>query len=55
MGLESKTFTIDTRMLTLNLVVAVVNSLSTKTHSSKEVTEFCFENADVKSLCWFKQ
>ena len=36
--------------LTLNFMVAVVNSLNTKAHSSKEMTEFCFENADVKSI-----
>ena len=41
--------------LTLNVLVAVVNSLSTKTHSSKEVSEFCFGNADVKSICYCKQ
>ena len=29
--------------------------LSTKTHSSKEMTEFCFENADVRSKCYQKQ
>ena len=41
--------------LTLNFLVAVVNSLHTKTHSSKEMTEICFETADVKSLCCCKQ
>ena len=34
--------------LTPNFLVAVVNSFNTKTHSSKEMTEVCFENADVK-------
>ena len=41
--------------LTLNFLVAVVNNLHTKTHSSKEMTEIYFENADVKSLCYCKQ
>ena len=35
--------------LTLNRLVAVVNTLNTKTHSSKEMTELCFKTADVKS------
>ena len=35
--------------------MAVVNSLHTKTHSSKEMTEFSFENADAKSICYYKQ
>ena len=26
-----------------------------KMHSSKEMAEFCFENADVKSICYSKQ
>ena len=41
--------------LPLNFLVAVVNSLHTKTHSSKEMTEIDFETADVKSLCYCKQ
>ena len=36
--------------LTLNFLVAVVSTLNTKTHSSKEMAEFSFENADVKSI-----
>ena len=44
-----------TLTLTLNVLVAVVNSLNTKTHSSKEIIEFCFKNADVKSICHCKQ
>ena len=32
-----------------------MNTLNTKTHSSKEIAEFCFENADVKSICYCKQ
>ena len=43
------------RALTLNILVAVVNSLSTKTHSSKKMTELCFENADVTSIWYCKQ
>ena len=35
--------------------MAVVNALNTKTHSSKEMAELCFENADVKSICYSKQ
>ena len=35
--------------------MAVVYSLNTKTHSSKEIAEFCFENADVRSICYCKQ
>ena len=42
-------------ILTLNFLVAVVNTVNTKTHSSKEMAEFFFENADVKSICYFKQ
>ena len=38
-----------------NFLVAVVNSFNTKTHSSKEMTEFCFEIADVRSICCYKQ
>ena len=32
-----------------------MNTLNTKTHSSKEKAEFSFENADVKSICYCKQ
>ena len=42
-------------ILPLNFLVAVVNTLNTKTQSSKETAEFCFENADVKSICYCKQ
>ena len=35
--------------------MAAVNTLNTKTHSSKEKAEFSFENADVKSICYCKQ
>ena len=31
--------------------MAVVNTLITKTQSSKEIAEFCFKNAHVKSIC----
>ena len=41
--------------LTLHFLVAVMNTLNTKTHSSKEIAEFSFENADVKSICYCKQ
>ena len=41
--------------LTLNFLMAVVNTLNTKTHSSKEMTEFSFENADAVSICYCKQ
>ena len=41
--------------LTLNFLVAVLNTLNTNTHSSKEKAEFSFENADVKSICYCKQ
>ena len=44
-----------TTAITLNFLVAVVNSINTKTHSSKETAEFCFKNADVKSICYCKQ
>ena len=30
-------------------------SLNAKTHSSREMTESCFENADDKGVCYFKQ
>ena len=43
------------KLLTLNFLVAVVNTLNTKTHSSKEIAEFCFKNAGVKSICYCKQ
>ena len=33
----------------------MVNTLNTKTHSSKEMAEFSFENEDVKSICYCKQ
>ena len=32
-----------------------MNTLHTKTHSSKEMAEFSFENADVESICYCKQ
>ena len=41
--------------LTLNFLVEVVNTINTKTHSSNEMAEFCFENADAKSICYSKQ
>ena len=41
--------------LTPNFLVAVVNTFNTKTHSSKEMAEFCFENADLKSIRYCKQ
>ena len=37
--------------LTLDILVSVVNSFNTKTHSSKEITEFCFGNADFIIAC----
>ena len=40
--------------VTHNFPVAVVNTLNTKTHSSKEMAEVCFENADVISICYRK-
>ena len=36
--------------LTLNFPVAVANTLNAKTHSSKEMAEFSFENADFRSI-----
>ena len=33
----------------------MVNTLNTKTHPSKEIAEFSFENADVKNIFHFKQ
>ena len=41
--------------LTLRFLVAVVNGLNTKTHSSKEITGFSFENAAVQIICHCKQ
>ena len=41
--------------ITLNFLVAAVNTLNTKTHSSEEVAEFCFKTADVKSIYYRKQ
>ena len=38
-----------------NFLVAVVDTLNTKAHSSKEMPEFSFENADAKSICYCKQ
>ena len=38
-------------ILTLNFLVAVVNTLN----SSKEISKLSFENADVKSICHCKQ
>ena len=35
--------------------MVVVNTSDTKTHSSKEIAELSFENADVKSICYSKQ
>ena len=35
--------------------MAGVNTLNTKTHSSKEIAEFSFVNADAKSICYCKQ
>ena len=32
-----------------------MNTLNTKTRSSKEIAEFSFENAAVKSICYCKQ
>ena len=40
--------------LALTLYI-LVNSLNTKTHSSKQLAGFCFENAAVKSICNCKQ
>ena len=33
----------------------MVNTLNTKTHSSKGIAEFSFENAGVKSICYCKE
>ena len=41
--------------LTLNFLEAVVNTVNTHTNSSKEMAEFSFENADIKSICCCKQ
>ena len=35
--------------------MAVMDTSNTKTHSSKEMAEFSFNNADVKSICYCKQ
>ena len=32
-----------------------MNNVNTTTHSSKEMAEFSFENADVKSICYSKE
>ena len=32
-----------------------MNTTDTKTHFSKETAEFSFENADVESICYYKQ
>ena len=42
-------------ILILVFLVTVVNTLNTKIHCSKEIAEFSFENADVKSSCCCKQ
>ena len=39
------------KTLTLNFLVAVVNTLNTQTHSSIEIAELPFKNADGKSIC----
>ena len=44
-----------TYYLTLDSLVTVMNAVNTKTHFSKEMTEFSFKNADVKSICYCKQ
>ena len=36
----------------INFLVAMVNSINTKALSSKEIAEFCFENANIKSICY---
>ena len=41
--------------LTLHFLVAVVNTVNTKTHSSEETAEFSFENGYIKSMCYCKQ
>ena len=38
--------------LTLNFLVAVMNTFNTKTHSSTEIAGFSSENADVGSICY---
>ena len=35
--------------------MAVVKTINTKTHSSKEIAEFSFKNADDKNICYCKQ
>ena len=54
-SLESPAVVDSSRNLTLNFLVAMVNSLNTKTHSSEEMTEFCFEKADVKAFAIAKR
>ena len=39
------------KSLTLHFLVAVVYTLN----SSKETSKFSFENADVQSICYYKQ
>ena len=41
--------------LTLKFLVAVMNTLDTKTRSSIETAEFSFENGEVKSICYCKK
>ena len=43
------------RPLALSFLVAMVNSINTKALSSKEMAEFCFENVNVKCICYCKQ
>ena len=38
-----------------DFLVAMVSSTDTEALSSKEMAEFCFENANVKSICYCKQ
>ena len=42
-------------MLIVYFLVDVVNTLNTKTHTSKETAEFSLRNAEVKSICYCKQ
>ena len=42
---QDSTRSVSCSFLYFNFLVAVVISLNTKAHSSKETTEFCFENA----------
>ena len=55
LSLQSRPAEVVFTQLTLNFLVAVVETLNTKTHSSKEIGEFSFENADVESICYCKQ